>query len=203
MFSINNFKDEKFKDTIKKNSCRLRQKSTNHITEFSDLQNHEQFPNKIIRDTKHKENENIYKENNNLVKSTLSKIYKKKSKIKNIEERQIIVNKKKIEEDDNLSLKQRIFLKLKEKRNENLNINDDDLVNNHYFSNETSLKNISANHKRVIASMELKNLMYRNKSNIDHKHILNTNNEENKNGFRNIKINFDNNMTNKLLYFLV
>ena len=44
--------------------------------------------------------------------------------------------------------------------------------------------------------MELKNLMYRNKSNIDHKHILNTNNEENKNGFRNIKINFDNNMTN-------
>ena len=196
MFSINNFKDEKFKDTIKKNSCRLRQKSTNHITEFSDLQNHEQFPNKIIRDTKHKENENIYKENNNLVKSTLSKIYKKKSKNKNIEERQIIVNKKKIEEDDNLSLKQRIFLKLKEKRNENLNINDDDLVNNHYFSNETSLKNISANHKRVIASMELKNLMYRNKSNIDHKHILNTNNEENKNGFRNIKINFDNNMTN-------
>ena len=196
MFSINNLKDEKFKDTIKKNSCRLRQKSTNHITEFSDLQNHEQFPNKIIRDTKHKENENIYKENNNLVKSTLSKIYKKKSKNKNIEERQIIVNKKKIEEDDNLSLKQRIFLKLKEKRNENLNINDDDLVNNHYFSNETSLKNISANHKRVIASMELKNLMYRNKSNIDHKHILNTNNEENKNGFRNIKINFDNNMTN-------
>ena len=172
MFSINNIKDEKFKDTIKKNSCRLRQKSSNQLTEYIKLKNPEQFQNKIIKEIKPRENNNKFKENNKLIKFTQSKIYKKKTKNKNIEEKQIFVKKKNLDEDC-LSLKQRIFLKLKEKRNENLNIIDND---NHVFSNETSLKNIIVNHKRLISSMDMKNVMYRNKKHKENKNILNTNN---------------------------
>ena len=53
MFSINNFKDEKFRDTIKKNFCRLRQKSSNQLGEFIISQTPTLNQNKITRKDKY------------------------------------------------------------------------------------------------------------------------------------------------------
>ena len=47
MFSINNFKDEKFRDTIKKNYCRLRQNSLSRLGEHSSSQAQNEYTNKI------------------------------------------------------------------------------------------------------------------------------------------------------------
>ena len=55
MFQINNFKDEKFRDTIKKNYCRLRQKSSNQLGEYLTNQPQNQYQNKIQKSEINKE----------------------------------------------------------------------------------------------------------------------------------------------------
>ena len=171
MFSINNFKDEKFRDTIKKNFYRLRQKSSNQLGEFLIGPTQTHCQNKIQnKDLMNVTGNNMTEKNIincKLINLNQSKIYKKR-KINSInEEKQIILKTKKIEENYNIPLKQRIFLKLKEERNEKMknNLNDEKKV----CEKETSFKNYIQNHKRIIGSIELKNVVYRNKNIIDNK----------------------------------
>ena len=125
MFQINNFKDEKFRDTIKKNYCRLRQKSSNQLGEYLTNQPQNQYPNKIQKEDKNKEINKKIKEINTINSKyknyNQTKIYIKRS----IKEDKQIMKKKKTEENNNynLPLKQRIFLKLKEERNEKMKNN--------------------------------------------------------------------------------
>ena len=196
MFSINNFKDEKFRDTIKKNFCRLRQKSSNQLGEFliDPTQTHCQnkIQNKDIMNITGNNNTEKNILNSKLINLNQSKIYKKR-KINSInEENQIIIKTKKIEENLNIPLKQRIFLKLKEERNEKMknNLIDEKKV----YEKETSYKNYIQNHKRIIGSMELKNVVYRNKNIVDNKskEILTTiNNDKKIQEPKSIKINLD------------
>ena len=196
MFSINNFKDEKFRDTIKKNFCRLRQKSSNQLGEFSIGQTQTHCQNKIQNnDIMNVADNNITEKNiinSKMINLDQSKIYKKR-KINSIkEENQIILKKKKVEENYNIPLKQRIFLKLKEERIEKMknNKNDEKKV----CEKETSFNTYIKNHKRIIASMEIKNVVYRNKNIVDNKNkeISNTiNNEIKGKEEKNIKINLD------------
>lgn len=211
MFQINNFKDEKFRDTIKKNYCRLRQKSSNQLGEYLTNQPQNQYQNKIQKAEKNKEITKKIKEINTINSKyknyNQTKIYIKRS-IK--EDKQINMKKKKTEENNNcnLPLKQRIFLKLKEERNEKMKNNEEkNHINhnyiNHNFTKETSFKNFLTNHKRYINSMDFKNVIYKNSNNneyIEHKNrdLSNTINNDiiNNNELRNIKINFDKNFIN-------
>ena len=204
MFQINNFKDEKFRDTIKKNYCRLRQKSSNQLGEYLTNQPQNQYPNKIQKEDKNKEINKKIKEINTINSKyknyNQTKIYIKRS----IKEDKQIMKKKKTEENNNynLPLKQRIFLKLKEERNEKMKNNGEKNNINHNFTKETSFKNFVTNHKRYINSMDFKNVIYKNgnnNENIVHKNrdLSSTiNNDINYNEIknsRNIKINLDKN----------
>ena len=206
MFQINNFKDEKFRDTIKKNYCRLRQKSSNQLGGYLTNQPQNQIQNKIQKAEKNKEITKKIKEINTINSKyknyNQTKIYIKRS-IK--EDKQINMKKKKTEENNNcnLPLKQRIFLKLKEERNEKMKNNEEKNHINHNFTKETSFKNFLTNHKRYINSMDFKNVIYKNSNNneyIEHKNrdLSNTINNDiiNNNELRNIKINFDKNFIN-------
>ena len=121
MFSINNFKDEKFRDTIKKNYCRLRQKSLSRLGEHSSSQAQNEYTNKIQNEEKNNEiNSKIKPKNyiNSKYKNyKQSKIYIKRP----IKEEKNSIQKN--NEDNNnytIPLKQRILMKLKEERNEKL-----------------------------------------------------------------------------------
>ena len=206
MFSINNFKDEKFRDTIKKNFCRLRQKSSNQLGEFYIGQNPTSNPNKISNKDKSFEiNNNVTEKNiinSRLINLDQTRIYKKRRINQINEEKEINVKTKNIEDNYNLSLKQRIYLKLKEDRNEKLKNEEKNEFNNNIKNSshkETSFKNYIVNHKRITNSMEIKNVIYRNKNknSIDSKNkdISNTININDSNSnateMKNIKINLD------------
>ena len=79
MFQINNFKDEKFRDTIKKNYCRLRQKSSNQLGEYLTNQPQNQIQNKIQKAEKNKEITKKIKEIN-----TINSKYKNYNQTKEI-----------------------------------------------------------------------------------------------------------------------
>ena len=194
MFSINNFKDEKFRDTIKKNFCRLRQKSSNQLGEFLIGQTQTLYQNKIPSEDKNVETDNVTEKNiinSRFLNLDQTKIYKKRKINQMNEEKQINVKSKNIEDNYNLSLKQRIYLKLKEDRNEKLKSKEkNELMNNNIKNSsnkETSFKNYIVNHKRIINSMDIKNYVCRNKDSIDNKNKNNNNNDE----MKNIKINLD------------
>ena len=207
MFSINNFKDEKFRDTIKKNFCRLRQKSSNQLGEFIISQTPTLNQNKITRKDKYIETDNNVTEKN-IINSKFfnldqAKIYKKR-KINQInEEKQIYVKTKNLDDNYNLSLKQRIYLKLKEDRNEKLKSKEkNEYMNNNNnnknsFHKETSYKNYIVNHKKITNSMDINNVACRNKNSIENKNkdissTINYNESNNKNSENiNIKINLD------------
>ena len=203
MFSLNNFKDEKFRDTIKKNYYRLRQKSSSQLSEYLTGQPQHQNVNKNQKEEKTKglstkiEEKNIF--NNKYKIPNQSKIYIKRP-IK--EENQIIMKKKKIEEEkdyNNIPLKKRILMKLKEERNEKMKKNNEEknLANNNYYSKDNSSNNIILTHKRNIGSMDIQNVIYsRNKTNAIHKtkEFSNTINNDGNNNLRNIKFNIEKNI---------
>ena len=206
MFSINNFKDEKFRDTIKKNFCRLRQKSSNQLGEFIISQTPTLNQNKITRKDKYIETDNNVTEKN-IINSKFfnldqAKIYKKR-KINQINEKKpIYVKTKNLDDNYNLSLKQRIYLKLKEDRNEKLKSKEkNEYMNNNNnknsFHKETSYKNYIVNHKKIINSMDINNVACRNKNSIENKNkdissTINYNESNNKDSENiNIKINLD------------
>ena len=205
MFSINNFKDEKFRDTIKKNFCRLRQKSSNQLGEFIISQTPTLNQNKITRKDKYIETDNNVTEKN-IINSKFfnldqTKIYKKR-KINQInEEKPIYVKTKNLDDNYNLSLKQRIYLKLKEDRNEKLKSKEkNEYMNNNNknsFHKETSYKNYIVNHKKITNSMDVNNVACRNKNSIENKNkdissTINYNESNNKDSENiNIKINLD------------
>jgi len=127
MFSTKYFRDEKFKDTIKKNSCRLRQKSSVQIGSFTINQTKEQVQSQNqIQNNENKEyiNKNKTIERNKTPKNKFLNYIKSKNNRNNqqkdtiIEEDKQITVKKKISEEYTSTIKQRILLKLKEERNE-------------------------------------------------------------------------------------
>ena len=193
MFQLNNFKDDKFRDTIKKNYCRLRQKSSTQLGEFSTGKLQHQYQSKIQKEDKTKEITNKIKEKN-LINSKYKNCYQSKIYIKRPikEEKQIIMNNKKAEENNNnsLPLKQRIFLKLKEERNEKMKNNNNEIknYNNNFYSKETTFKNFITNNKRYIGSREIKNVIYRNKNNNIEQKSQDLSNTINNNDIKNIEI---------------
>ena len=194
MFSLNNFKDEKFRDTIKKNYCRLRQNSSKQLGEFLTSQTHYEYQTKIQKEDKTKEINNKIKDKNTInskyKKYNQSKIYIKRP-IK--EDKQIYIKKKKTEENNNsnIPLKQRILMKLKEERNEKIkNNNTEKSVNIDCFK-DNAFKNSESNHRRNIASMDLNNIINRNKNNMNFASTIN--NDEKKN-LRNIDFNIEKNL---------
>ena len=194
MFSLNNFKDEKFRDTIKKNYCRLRQNSSKQLGEFLTSQTHYEYQTKIQKEDKTKEINNKIKDKNTInskyKKYNQSKIYIKRP-IK--EDKQIYIKKKKTEENNNsnIPLKQRILMKLKEERNEKMkNNNAEKSVNTDCFK-DNAFKNSESNHRRNIASMDLNNIINRNKNNMNFASTIN--NDEKKN-LRNIDFNIEKNL---------
>ena len=199
MFSKNNFKDEKFRDTIKKNFCRLKQKSSFQLGEhiISQTKPNYQYKNQN-EDRINQINNNIIQENmvnNKLMNFNISKIYKKRQMNSTLEEKQI--NKKKNVEGNSeiLSLKQRILMKLKEQRNERKK-NEETSENKNALKKETPYKNFINIHKRIIHSNDINSFDYKNNvsvgNNITKKDFLNTINNDGKNKDNiNIKINLD------------
>ena len=132
MFSTKYFIDEKFKDTIKKNSYRLRQKSSYLVGNFPINKNKEliQSENRIKNENENEGIEYIHKnKTNDRYRTPTNKIinfsksiYNTKYQGNDQEEKQITVRKK-ISEECSSSIKQRILSKLKEKRIEKLNNN--------------------------------------------------------------------------------
>ena len=199
MYSTKYFIDEKFKDTIKKNSYRLRQKSSYLIGNFPMNKNKEliQSENRIKNENEN-ENENteyIYKSKTadryrtpknkiiNFSKSIYNTRYQGNNQ--NLEEKQITV-KKKISEECSSSIKQRILSKLKEKRNEKINNNElkSEKKNETNYSNSSQKvpKDILVNKKKVTNSkdIDIENIFNRNKKNVENKNFENAiKNEEN------------------------
>ena len=202
MFSINNFKDEKFKDTIKKNYCRLRQKSLSRLGEHSSSQAQNEYTNKIQNEEKNNEINSKIKPKNYI-----------NSKYKNYKQSKIYIkrpikeeknNIQKNNEDNNnytIPLKQRILMKLKEERSEKLknsiNYDEKNIINNHNFYNKDSnFKNFVPIHKRYIGSVDINNVIYRNKNNTAYENInlSNTINNEVNQNLKSIKFNFQKNI---------
>ena len=202
MFSINNFKDEKFKDTIKKNYCRLRQKSLSRLGEHSSSQAQNEYTNKIQNEEKNNEINSKIKPKNYI-----------NSKYKNYKQSKIYIkrpikeeknNIQKNNEDNNnytIPLKQRILMKLKEERNEKLknSINYDEknfINNNNFYNKDSNFKNFVPIHKRYIGSVDINNVIYRNKNNTayENKILSNTINNEVNQNLKSIKFNFEKNI---------
>ena len=199
MFSTKYFRDEKFKDTIKKNSCRLRQKSSVQIGGFLISQTKDQSPSYIQKENKEYINKTI--ERNKTPKNKLLNFMKSKNiktnqqKGANREDRQITV-KKKISEECSTSIKQRILMKLKEQRIEKLNKivkNEDNNEINHANRNNVIPKDIVVNRKKFVGSTDIKNIIYRNRK--ENRKISNTINKEEINESIN---NFNNNDGNSI-----
>ena len=199
MYSTKFFKDEKFKDTIKKNSCRLRQKSSVQIGGFvigqtkEPTQSQNQNENKDIIDINKTIERNKTPKNKllNYIKSKNNKINNQKDE--DLEDKQIIV-KKKASEECTTSIKQRILLKLKEQRFERQNKvvkieNKNDI--NRTITNNNIPKDIIVNRKKIVGSADIKNIVYRNRK--EKRKISNTINKE-ENDEKNIKNNIFNSM---------
>ena len=199
MYSTKYFKDEKFKDTIKKNSCRLRQKSSVQIGGFvigqtkEPTQSQSKNENKDIIDVNKTIERNKTPKNKllNYIKSKNNKINNQKDE--DLEDKQIIV-KKKASEECNTSIKQRILLKLKEQRFERQNKvvkieNKNDI--NRTITNNNIPKDIIVNRKKLVGSADIKNIVYRNRK--EKRKISNTISKE-ENDENNIKNNIINSM---------
>ena len=186
MFSTKYFIDEKFKDTIKKNSYRLRQKSSYLVGNFPINKNKEiiQSENRIKNE---KENEGIeynhknktndrYRTPKNKIINFSKSIYNTKYQGNDQEEKQITVRKK-ISEECSSSIKQRILSKLKEKRNEKINNNvlkiEKKNETNHSTSSQIIPKDILVNKKKIASSTDIENIFNRNKKNIENKNFTN------------------------------
>ena len=173
----------------------MRQKSSNQLGEFLIGQTQTLYQNKIPSEDKNVETDNFTEKNiinSRFLNLDQTKIYKKRKINQMNEEKQINVKSKNIEDNYNLSLKDRNEkLKSKEK-NEFMNNNN----NKNSSSKETSFKNYIVNHKRIINSMDIKNYVCRNKDSIDNKNknisstIINDSNNNN-DEMKNIKINLD------------
>ena len=171
MYTTKYFHDEKFKDTIKKNSCRLRQKSSVQIGVYMIGQPKEQPLIQNRNENKENLNKNKTLERNKTPKNKLlnfikTKNYKKiQPKDSNIEEKQILV-KKKINEECKSSIKQRILSKLKEERNEKLNNivkNENNNELSRTIATKAVPKDILVNRKKFVGSADIKNIIYRNR----------------------------------------
>ena len=195
MFSTKYFRDEKFKDTIKKNSCRLRQKSSVQIGGFLLNQSKEPkeqpHPKYQIQEdnkdffTRNRTIERNKTPNNKLLNFIRSKNFQNNCiKESVIEDKQIIV-KKKVSEECTSSIKNRILSKLKEQRNDKINNIDkyENNIENQTIRNEAKPKDIIVNRKKFSAG--IKNIIYRNK--IYNKNLSNTiKKEENTENINNI-----------------
>lgn len=205
MFSTKYFIDEKFKDTIKKNSYRLRQKSSYLIGNFAINKNKEliQSENRI-KNGNVNEIENIeyihknkttdrYRTPKNKIINFSKSIYNTKYQGNEQEEKQITVRKK-ISEECSSSIKQRILSKLKEKRNEKINNNalksEKKNEANHSNSSQIIPKDILVNKKKITNSTDFENIFNRNKKNVESKNSTNAiNNDENINLKESLKKN--------------
>ena len=104
MFSTKYFRDEKFKDTIKKNSCRLRQKSSVQIGGFLISQIKDQSPSYNQNENKEYINKTKTIDRNKTPKNKLLNFLRAKNISNNqqkeatIEDKQITVKKKDSEE---------------------------------------------------------------------------------------------------------
>ena len=180
MYSSKYLRDEKFKDTIKKNSCRLRQKSSVQIGNFLTK---ETTPIQNLNDNKDFINKNKTLERNRTPQNQLLNFIKTKKFQKNdniMEDRQIIV-KKKVCEECTSTIKQRIIYKLKEQRNEKMynvvNSEENEKLNhNQTIVDKGGVKDILVNRKKFVGFSDIKNIIYRNKK--DGKNISNTINKE-------------------------
>ena len=207
MNSTKYFRDEKFKDTIKKNSCRLRQKSSVQIGSFTKSQmedptptqnqngNKEFIKNKTIERNKTPKNKLLYFIKNKNFRSN-------QQKDEMIEDDKQITVKKKASEEYTSTIKQRILSKLKEERNEKLNKMAQKEKNNEInltISNKDISKDILVNRKKFVGSADIKNIIYRNRK--DNKIVCNTinkgeNNEKNKNNNNDLIHSMNNNNNN-------
>ena len=109
-------------------------------------------------------------------------------------------------EDNNnytIPLKQRILMKLKEERNEKLknSINYDEknfINNNNFYNKDCNFKNFVPIHKRYIGSVDINNVIYRNKNKnntaYENKNLSNTINNEVNQNLKSIKFNFEKNI---------
>ena len=185
MYSTKYFRDEKFKDTIKKNSCRLRQKSSVQIGNFLLSQTNE--PPQIQNNSQNKEylNKNKTIERNKTPKNKLLNFIKTKKTQKKdgiLEDKQIMV-KKKVSEECTLTIKQRILSKLKEQRSGKINNvvkkeEKNEINYSHTINDKNETKDIFVNRKKFVGSTDIKNIIYRNKK--EGKNVSNTINKEEK-----------------------
>ena len=193
MITTKFFIDEKFKDTIKKNSCRLRQKSSVQVSCF--IINKAKEPVQLQNEKENKEylNKNKTIERNKTHKNKILNFIKSKNNKKNeIKEETTIEDneklfKKKISEENISSIKQRIISKLKELKienldkvvkNENENINNE--INKENKKNEigTSTDILVNRKKEFYGEGNIRNVVYRNrKPNINNINNLGDKNE--------------------------
>ena len=149
MITTKFFIDEKFKDTIKKNSCRLRQKSSVQVSCF--IINKAKEPVQLQNEKENKEylNKNKTIERNKTNKNKILNFIKSKNNKKNeIKEETTIEDneklfKKKISEENISSIKQRIISKLKEQKIENLDKvvkNENENINNEINKENKKMK---------------------------------------------------------------
>ena len=210
MLSTKYFRDEKFKDTIKKNSCRLRQKSSVQIGGFTKSQmeepiqsqnkneNKEFLKNKTIERNKTPKNKLLY-----FIKNKNLRSNQQKDEI--IEEDRQITVKKKASEEYSSTIKQRILSKIKEERNEKFNKMLQNAKNNQVnltITNKDISKDIFVNRKKFVGSADIKNIIYRNRK--ENQNVCNTinkednNNDKNKNNNNGMVNSMNNNRNNNI-----
>ena len=198
--------DERFKDTIKKNSCRLRQKSSLQISGFMKPQTKDRSKSKKEKENKELSDKNKTKtiERNKTPKSKIILNFIKsrrgdQQKEENEEIKQHITVKKKLDEDYSKSIKQRLLIRLKEQKMEKLNkfVKNE---NNNEISYTVTQKMVPTeinSQKKTFGSTDIKNIIYRNRK--SYKNISITINKEENNEYKsnNINNNVNNTITNK------
>ena len=198
MITTKFFIDEKFKDTIKKNSCRLRQKSSVQVSCFIINKTKEQTQLQSEKENKEYLNKHKTIERNKTYKNKILNFIKLKNNKKNeIKEETTIegidkIYKKKISENIS-SIKQRIISKLKEQKIENLekavkneNINNE--INKENKKNENGTDILVNRKKEFFGEGNIRNVIYRNRK----PNIPNVNGVGEKNEF------YQNNATNTM-----
>ena len=173
MNSTKYFLDEKFKDTIKKNSCRLRQKSSIQINVLKNAEPKEQHNNNENKEyfNKMKTIEKIKTpKNRKLLNFIKSKKYKELEGKKKEEDNQTNL-KKKQNEQNSISIKKWLLKKLKEQRTDKLNkiVNNEIDETNNEINSTIKTKEIPEdalyNKKKLIGLNDIKNIIYRNNKN--------------------------------------
>ena len=195
MLSSKYIQDERFKDTIKKNSCRLRQKSSLQIGVFIKPQKKENSKSKEEKENKEllDKNKTIERNKTPKIKNILNFIKSRKDIQQNyetLEGKQQITVKKKVNEEYSKSIKQRLLIKLKEQRFEKLNKfvkseNNDEI--NYTTAEKAVSTEIINSQKKTMGSADIKNVIYRNRKSF--KNISITINKEENNGSKSNNIN--------------